>query len=76
MIPSLAELRAAGKPAVLRQAGVRAAAATQAAFERRAHDTLATFRVHPFPEGEGGLRRSVREAECAYVKATLEEFFR
>jgi hypothetical protein len=73
---SLVELRAAEKPAVLRQVGVRAAAATRAAFELRAHGTLATFRVHPFPEGRSGRRRSVREAECAYVKATLEEFFR
>ena len=76
MNPTLTELRTGGRPAVLRQAGLGPAAATCAAFELRAHDTLATFRVHPFPEGGSGQRRSVREAECAYVKATLEEFFR
>jgi len=75
-IPSVGELRTAGKPALLRQAGAEAAAATRAAFEVRAHNTFATFRIHPFPEGEGNLRRSVREAECVYLQSTLEDFLR
>jgi len=76
MIPSVAELRRAGKPVLLRQAGVEAAVSTRAAFELRAHNTLATFRIHPYPEGEGKLRRSVREAECVYLHSTLKDFFR
>lgn len=73
-MPTLGDLRRSSSPTVLRGRGSDAAKATWGAFnseETRARTT--TFRMHPFPE-DGVNRRSVREAECYYLTATVGDF--
>ena len=75
----MADLRAGGRPVWMRPPGAKAMCERMhGAF--RSHDatreTVTAFRVHPFPEhSDGKRRRSVREAECAYVEARIADFF-
>ena len=71
----LGALRARSEPVTFRSQPAAEAAAAVSRFFGENADTIVKFRVHPFPESGDGRRKSVREAECVYVDASLSDFF-
>ena len=75
--PSLHQLMGCQQPQVVKANGATSAMARAAMAllcRTPASDAPLEWRVHPYPEGAEGARRSVRESECAYVTATIGEF--